>query len=65
MSTTVYAVTTTDEKSERPPFVERLMPTSQVVKERMDKIMKRMVYGVSMCHHALATNPTTFPTSTI
>lgn len=32
MSTTVYAVTATDEKSERPPFVERLMPTSQVVK---------------------------------
>jgi len=31
----------------------------------MDKIMKRMVYGVSMCHHGLATNPTTFPTSTI
>jgi len=32
MSTTVYAVTTTDEKSERPPFVERSMPTSLVVK---------------------------------
>ena len=37
---TVYAVTTTDEKSERPPFVERLMPTSQVVKGKAHQKQK-------------------------